>query len=496
MSVCPSVRLSKHFRLWSPNGCSDRDPVLSQVCRFLMTEWPELPPGGELLPYHRRRNELSLQDGCVLWGCRVIIPPPLRDQVIAVLHDGHPGISQMKRLARSHVWWPLLDATIDTCVRACHQCQVQRASQPEVPAQPWPFPQRPWQRVHVDFAGPVEGKQLLVVVDAYSKWSDVHICSSTSAAVAIEKLRISFSSQGLPAVLVSDNGPAFTSAEFQAFVKGNLILHKFSPPLHPASNGQAEAMVKVVKTALAHKAEGSLQTRLSRFLLRYRNTPHSTTGRTPAELLLGRHLRTHLDQLHPDINAKVVRHQQAWKDRTDQSASDRQFAPGDEVYVTAIPNSTTKWLPAIVTTASGQSCEVRLLDGRLFVRHRAHLRARFAAAPVPSLASPIPAGPAQPQWAPPRPPLPATSSPRPPLPRPPLPTANSPPPPLAAPGDAAGRQSAALVARPGHPELASVLASVSRPGPPVSADSRQTRFETVSSASTPGATRPVMCSAL
>ena len=394
---------------------TSRDPVLSQVCRFLLTEWPESLPGEEFLPYHRRRTELSLQDGCVLWGCRVIIPPPLRDQVISVLHDGHPGIGQMKRLARSHVWWPQLDATIDTCVRACHQSQVLRARLPEVPPQPWSFPQRPWQRVHVDFAGPVEGRQLLVVVDAYSKWCDVHICSSTSAAVAIEKLRISFSSKGLPAVLVSDNGPAFASAEFQAFMKGNLILHKFSPPLHPASNGQAEAMVKVVKTALAHKAEGSLQTRLSRFLFRYRNTPHSTTGRTPAELLMGRHLRTLLDQLHPDLSAKVVRQQQAWTDRSEQSASDRQFTPGDKVYVTAIPNSEEKWLPAVVTTATGHSCEVRLLDGRLFLRHRTHLRTRLAAPPEAPLASAVPAGRLEPQ----RPPPPLSVS------QPPLPVARS-----------------------------------------------------------------------
>ena len=98
----------------------------------------------------------------------------------------------------------------------------------------------------------------MVVVDAYSKWCDVHICHSTTSAAAIEKLRRSFSSKGLPAVLVTDNGAAFTSAEFQVFMKGNRILHKFSPPLHPASNGQAEALVKVVKTVLAKRTDGSL----------------------------------------------------------------------------------------------------------------------------------------------------------------------------------------------------------------------------------------------
>ena len=124
----------------------------------------------------------------------------------------------------------------------------------------------------MDFAGPVEGKQLLVVVDAYSKWCDVHICASASSAAAIEKLRMSFSTHGLPVILVSDNGTAFSSSEFQAFIKENRIVHRFSPPLHPASNGQAEAVVKVVKSGIMQRSDGSLQTRLSRFLFKYRNT--------------------------------------------------------------------------------------------------------------------------------------------------------------------------------------------------------------------------------
>ena len=87
------------------------------------------------------------------------------------------------------------------------------------------------------------------------------------------------------------------------------MLYKFSPSLHHVSNGQAEALVKVVKTALAKRTDGSLQTRLSRFLFSYRNAPHTSTSRPPAELLLGRPLRTPLDQLHPDIAAKVARQQ-------------------------------------------------------------------------------------------------------------------------------------------------------------------------------------------
>ena len=290
-----------------------------------------------------------------------------------MLHDGHPGINQMKRLARNHFWWPLMDAAIESCVRSCDRCQASRASQPEAPPQPWVFPKRPWSRVHVDFAE-LEGRQLLIVVCAYSKWCDVFVCNSTSSTNAIEKLRESFSSKGLPTVLVTDRGPAFTSAEFKEFVKRNKILHKFSPPLHPASNGQAEALVKVVKASISRRSEGTLMTRISRFLFKYRNTPHSSTGRSPAELMLGRPMRCHLDQLHPDLSMEIEKKQNKWPEKRG-STSDR-LQVHDAVWVSAIPQAKHRWVPAVVTKDYGHSCEVQLADGRLFERHRSHIRRR------------------------------------------------------------------------------------------------------------------------
>ena len=356
-------------------SCTSRDPVLSQVMRFLQTEWPErLPSGSEdLLPFFRRRDELSLQDGCILWGCRLIVPAQLHSQVLVMLHDGHPGINQMKRLARCHFWWPLMDSAIENCARVCERCQANRAAQPEVSPQPWVFPKRPWSRVHVDFAEQ-EGRQLLIVVCAYSKWCDVFVCNAASSSEAIEKLRESFSSKGLPAVLVSDRGPAFTSAEFKHFMKKNKILHKFSPPLHPASNGQAEALVKVVKSGISRREEGTLMTRISRFLFRYRNTPHSCTGRSPAELMLGRPMRCHMDQLHPDLTSEVERKQTKWSEKGGRAIP--QFQPEDTVWVTAIPQSAHRWVPATVTENMGHSCKVKLADGRQFERHVSHIRQR------------------------------------------------------------------------------------------------------------------------
>ena len=329
-----------------------RDPVLSAVYRYVQNGWPESLPDAELSHYFRR-NELSLEGGCVLWGCRVLVPPQLRNRLMLMLHDGHPGITAMKRVARSCVWWPGLDGEIEQLVQTCQLCQAHRTA-PNVPSNPWLFPDKPWQRLHIDYAGPVEGGHwLLIVVDSYSKWLDVHITTSTSAAVTIEKLRQTFAAYGLPLVVVSDNATAFTSVEFGTFMKGNGIKHMFSPPRHPASNDQAEALVKVVKNSIRNRT-GSLQTRLSRFLLAYRTTPHSTTGQSPAALLFGRTLRTRLDVCKPSLRQTVELQQHAWKTARDRTCQDRLFAKSDPVYVCLVPGPGAPWVPGTVVTADGQ----------------------------------------------------------------------------------------------------------------------------------------------
>ena len=88
-----------------------RDPVLSKVVNFVKTDWPH-DVGNECAPYMRRKDELSVEQGCLLWGCRVVIPAPCRETLLDECHDCHPDIVRMKTLACSFAWWPGLDAEI------------------------------------------------------------------------------------------------------------------------------------------------------------------------------------------------------------------------------------------------------------------------------------------------------------------------------------------------------------------------------------------------
>ena len=196
-----------------------------------------------------------------------------------------------------------MDNELELAVRHCAKCQEHQKLLPKAPMHPWEWPDCPWARVHIDYAGPIQGKMILVMVDAHSKWLEALLVSSATSQSTIEKLRVVFATHGLPEVLVSDNGPAFTSTEFNTFTESNGIKHLMSPPHHPASNGLAERAVQTIKTAIRKDDRGvNLETQISRFLFQYRLTPHSTTGATPAELLMGRQPHSRLDLLHPDVS--------------------------------------------------------------------------------------------------------------------------------------------------------------------------------------------------
>ena len=351
---------------------TEKDPVLSRVHHSILHGWPTASTDRLLQPYLNKKDELSAVDGCVLWGARVVIPPTAQKQVLEQLHDSHPGISRMKSLARSYVWWPGLDADISAVVQRCNTCQLHRPSPTKAPLHPWEWPSRPWSRLHIDHAGPFHGKMFLVVIDAQSKWLDVQIVSSTSAECTISKLRSIFTVHGLPEQIVSDNGSGFTSHEFRQFLASNGIQLIHTSPYHPSSNGLAERAVQTFKNTVK-KLAGPMELRLSKFLFRYRVTPQTTTGLSPAQLLMGRRLRTHLDLLHPDTSQKATENQ--YKSAVTNKIP-RTFKKGDKVFAKNFHG--TPWLPVTVSKVCGPlSYQVKTDTGLILRRHVDHLRVRY-----------------------------------------------------------------------------------------------------------------------
>ena len=145
----------------------------------------------------------------------------------------------------------------------------------------------------------------LILIDATTKWIDIHVVNSSSTQSTIEKMRITFANFSLPQILVSDNGLQFTSSEFSQFTKNNGIKLITSSPYHPTTNRLAKRTVLTFKEGMRRQKFGSIKTRVARFLIAYHKTPQSTMGISPAVMKFNRSLRCHLDLLKPDMRANI-----------------------------------------------------------------------------------------------------------------------------------------------------------------------------------------------
>ena len=293
------------------------------------------------------------------------------------LHENHPGISRMKSIARSYVWWYGLDKAIEQLAHSCLPCQAVKNVPAAAPLHPWIWPNAPWTRIHMDFTGPFQGHMFFVVVDAHSKWPEVVQMSTTTTAATLKALRDMFAQHGLPEQMVSDNGPQFVSDEFATFAKKNGIRHIRCAPYHPASNGLAERFVQTFKWAMkaSHNDGRSPSHRLAEFLMTYRATPHATTGVSPATLFLHRKIRTRFDLLRPDTQRNVHVKQATQKTHHDKQASLRQLQVGQPVMAKDFRHGT--WQPGVITSIKGPlSYVVTLGDGRVWNRHVDHVRKR------------------------------------------------------------------------------------------------------------------------
>ncbi len=330
------------------------DKILSKVFKYLKFGWPTDDHDKDLVFYRSKCNELSVDDNLILWNTRVVIPEILQKSVLNELHDTHPGITRMRMLARSYVWWPSIDDCIAKLVSNCSLCQSMRNDPAKSYVHPWVYPTHAWSRVHIDFAGPISGSMYFVVVDAYSKYPEVVKMNNISSTCTITALRQIFSRFGIPDTLVSDNGPQFVSQEFHKFCTENGIHHVTSAVYKPSTNGQAERVVQILKSAVkqSNLSGEPLHVLLPRFLLRYRITPHSTTGKSPSMLFFGRQLRTKLDLVFPSLRSKVEHKQQALINKTLPKGC-RSFEVGDSILFRNYGKG-EKWFRGFVIEKLGQ----------------------------------------------------------------------------------------------------------------------------------------------
>ena len=338
------------------------------------------------------KDNLSIDEGFVVYGCRLFIPTSLRAVLLSRLHEAHQGISRSQARARLTIYWPGIDSDIEHFVQGCKHCQDRLPSNVKEPMISKPLPERPFQQIAADFAS-CGGKEFLIVVDCRTDWPDIiEMGKDTSSARLIEALRNLFCRTAVPDLLWSDRGPQFTSSQLASFLTTWGVSHEMSSPRYPQSNGKVEATVKSMKqliSAATYTGRSVNWDKLCRSLLQYRNTPCRRDGLSPAQKLFGRPIQDHLpahrrsfapewqkSSLEADATAQEVQcNTQDFYNQHSQNLSDLNI--GSHV---AVQHPVTKlWEIYGIVTAIGSHRRyfVKTQSGRVLVRNRRFLRKRI-----------------------------------------------------------------------------------------------------------------------
>lgn len=324
-------------------------PVIKTLREYCSSGWPELSKiPSQLKPYFSVRHEISVCDDLLMRNNRLVIPKDLQPEMLTRIHTGHLGVTKCRLRANKCMWWPGIFQDIERTVSECPQC-VKLRTQHHEPLVPSDFPSRPWEKSSIDLFK-LDGKWYVTIMDHYSRFIEIATLKTLTTSEVIEKCKSVFSRYGIPNELHSDCGTQFASqrtclgnAEFRQFAKTyNFTLVTSSPSFHQ-SNGSAEAAVKIAKNILAKNKEDPYLA-----LLAYRNTPLTTNGLSPAQILFNRTLRDNLPILPrtleelPDlsnIREREETYRQSYKIYYDKRHGVKDLEPlkiGQKVWITDI----------------------------------------------------------------------------------------------------------------------------------------------------------------
>ena len=281
-----SVATHESLRLQELRSQAQSDWVYQKLRHYILGGFPEsrnrLPE--ECRHFWQVKDQLTLDNDLIVYGCRLLIPAAMRRDVLTQLHESHQGLVHTKQRARLVVYWPGIDNDIDNVIASCRKCQEHLPSNYKEPITLKSRPDRPFQELAADFCS-YAGHDFLIIVDCYTDWPDIiHQGHDATAPRLLAAMKQAFSRSGVPDVVWSDQGPQFTSKLFQDFSKEWGFQHVMSTPTYPQSNGKAEATVKAMKKIIRATWSGTHLDagKLARALLQYRNTPSQRDGLSPA----------------------------------------------------------------------------------------------------------------------------------------------------------------------------------------------------------------------
>ncbi|XP_060558761.1 uncharacterized protein K02A2.6-like [Ruditapes philippinarum] len=367
-TVLKSLPISD-LKLQQIQTATQNDAQLQTLISVISNGWPDdrrnCPT--TVSEYWNHRDELAFEDNIVFKGQKIVIPKSLRQDMTNAVHVGHFGVEKTTRRARDIMFWPSMSKQITDYVLKCQICCKYRDSNKKEPLHPHDIPQRPWQYLSCDLFT-WNGQDFMVLVDAYSRYFEFDLLTSTSSTCILRKLKVHLSRFGICEKLKTDNGTCFTSEQFQNFLKQWNIKHETSSPTHASSNGLSEVYVKIAKRILQKAKDDNKDPYLP--LLEYRNTPLKC-GWSPAQLLMGRLQLLPQTVNHCEARKKMEELQFIRKNHYDKNAHKmKPLKIGESVRI----RKDKYWEPAkVITQHNEHSFHVQTPDVAVYRRNRRFL---------------------------------------------------------------------------------------------------------------------------
>ena len=314
---------------------TEKDGALQIVAKYAMEGWPEQKECPKHVQhYWSLRDEITIHQGIIYKAQQMIVPTTMREYVKEKVHMGHLGIVKCKARAKTYFYWPGMAREIEQVVYRCGICQEYRNRQP-METNMAVTATRPWSIVGTDVFH-YQQFHYLIMTDYYSSYPEVILLNKGSAHgtshATIEKMKQLFSRHGIPELLKSDGGPQFISKEFQEFAKSWNFTHDPSSPEYPKGNGRVERSVQTVKKLIKKAVES--KSSIEAAILAYRTTPLQDCGHSPAELLMGRQPRNHLNShIRVESNESPERKGYTEKYANLHARDMPELRPGDKVRI-------------------------------------------------------------------------------------------------------------------------------------------------------------------
>lgn len=363
---------------------TESDSDCRWLIRYIMNGWPK----------HRRdvnervnvfwpyREQLHCIEGIIFKEDNVFIPRGLRENMLSRVHEGHLGIERCKRRAREVMFWPGMCEDVERAVRSCAACALHAPRPRRQPLLQHSVPALPWHKLASD-TFEYKKKNYIVLVDYFSNYVEVGQLSTVSSRQVINFMKEQFARHGIPAELVSDNGPAYSSQEFKKFMREWEIRHETASPHYPQSNGKSERTVQTIKTLLKKCVDSGQDFNLA--LLNFRATPRNNID-SPAQILMGRRIKTRLpvsdkllkEKVDNDQNyRRIMTSRKQIKTNYDKTAKKlKSLSAGDRA--TLIGNGDRKRVTIVAPASQPRSYIVEDERGGRYRRTRSQLVMRTA----------------------------------------------------------------------------------------------------------------------